>query len=119
MCHRLFLSTLGYTSDKVIKTVHQKAAGKLNTTPDQRGRHEPSNKLSEATVKSFQDHIKLYNPCITHYRRKHEPNHLYISPLYSSRKMHKDFNETHESQSFSYTLLSRNQEFKYQLRKTR
>ena len=50
MCYGLFLSTLGYTSDKVIKVVLSKA-GPLNTSPDQRRRrHELVNKLLEPIV---------------------------------------------------------------------
>ena len=74
VCQRLFLSTKLFSVRR-----------KLNASPDKRGKKEPPNKLS-ADVKMICDHILLYNPCITHYRRQHAPNRLYISPMYSSHR---------------------------------
>ena len=83
----------------------KKKAGneKLNPSPDRRGRKEPPNKLCTEDVKKIHDHILLYNPCITHYRRQHAPNRLYISPMYSSRKMYKDFKESNPDLKVSHT----------------
>ena len=41
VCQRMFLSALGYTSDKVIISVLKKSAGKLIPSPDKRGKHFP------------------------------------------------------------------------------
>ena len=38
VCQRLFLSTLGYTSDKVVLCTKKKAIRKLNASPDKRGK---------------------------------------------------------------------------------
>lgn len=98
VCQKMFLSTLGYTSDKVIISVLKKSAGKLIPSPDKRGKHVPSNKLHCNIEQQIRDHIMLYNPCVSHYRRAHAPNRLYISPMYSSRKMHADFVESHDGE---------------------
>ena len=104
VCQKLFLSTLGYTSDKVVICCKKKAGNeRLNPSPDRRGRKEPPNKLCTEDVKKIHDHILLYNPCITHYRRQHAPNRLYISPMYSSRKMYKDFKESNPDLKVSHT----------------
>ena len=45
----------------------------------------------------------LFDPCVSHYCKKHAPNHLYIYPLYSSRKMYTDFVENHSECNISHT----------------
>ena len=95
VCQRLFLTTLGYSSNRIIISTLEKAAGKIYPSPDKRGKHDPHNKLTPDQVTSIRHHIMLFNPCITHYRRKHAPNRLYISPLYSTSQMLKDYNENH------------------------
>ena len=77
----------------MITTVLKKSKDKLFNSPDKRGRHAPHNKLGEEKVDMIRKHILSFNPSITHYRRKHPPNRLYISPVYSCSKMVKDFNE--------------------------
>ena len=84
VCQRMFLSTLGYTSDQVIISVLKKSAGKLIPSPDKRGKHFPRNKIPEDVVQMIRNHIMLFNPCVCHYRRKHAPNRLYISFIFIS-----------------------------------
>ena len=48
-------------------------------------------------VELIRQHILSYNPSITHYRRKHAPNRLYISPVHSTASMLKDFHETYNT----------------------
>ena len=95
VCQRLLLTTLGYSSNRIIISTLEKAAGKIYPSPDKRGKHDPHNKFTSDQVTSIRHHIMLFNPCITHYRRKHAPNRLYISPLYSTSQLLKDYNENH------------------------
>ena len=73
---------------------------------DNRGKCEPGNKKSEEISALVISHIRGYNPCITHYRRSHAPNRLYISPEYIISSMHKDCCEKfpHSLVSYSYYL---------------
>jgi len=44
-----------------------------------------------------------FNPSISHYRRKHAPNRLYISPEFNASMMHKDFCDSNPDVKVSYT----------------
>ena len=95
VCQKMFLSTLGYTCDRVVRVALEKSKNKLFPSPDKRGRNSSSNRLSDEKVTLIRNHILSYNPAITHYRRKHAPNRLYISPVHSTSSMLNDFNETY------------------------
>ena len=97
VCQKMFTSTLGYSSDKVVRIALGKSKCKIFTSPDKRGHHPPHNKLMNEKVELIRQHILSYNPSITHYRRKHAPNRLYISPAHSTASMLQDFNETYNT----------------------
>ena len=97
VCQKMFTSTLGYSSDKVVRIALGKSKCKIFTSPDKRGHHPPHNKLMNEKVELIRQHILSYNPSITHYRRKHAPNRLYISPVHSTASMLQDFNETYNT----------------------
>ena len=85
----MFLVTLGLKGDKRIERIHKKTSTtRLSDISDQRGKLESSNKFSDDIVNCVMGHIKKFNPSISHYRRKHAPNRLYISPEYSVTSMH-------------------------------
>lgn len=45
---------------------------------------------------SVKAHINKYNPTISHYRRVHAPNRLYLPSDVSKKEMHGNYKETHE-----------------------
>ena len=81
-CRRFYLVTLGFSQDTFVKDIFKSfnEATKLLPSPDKRGRHEPANKLVAEDVESIKAHILPYHPTISHYRRKHAPNRLYLPP---------------------------------------
>ena len=103
VCQVMFLRTLGMKSDRIMRTALSKTADtRITVAVDLRGKHEPPNKKSEAIVKRVESHIRKYNPCVSHYRRAHAPNRLYISPEHSIRSMYKDYCNTYPNDSVSY-----------------
>jgi hypothetical protein len=90
-------------SDRIMRTALSKTADtRITVAVDLRGKHEPPNKKSEAIVEKVESRIRKYNPCISHYRRAHAPNRLYISPEHSIRSMYKDYYNTYPNGSVSY-----------------
>ena len=86
VCKTFFLSTLGLNSDKMIKTGIAKRKGSfIKIIPDQRGRRQPPHKLNDTTTEVIKNHIYSYGPFISHYRRAHAPNRLYLSPECNSQ----------------------------------
>ncbi|KFB46968.1 hypothetical protein ZHAS_00014983 [Anopheles sinensis] len=52
-------------------------------------------------------HIFQYNPTISHYRREHAPNRLYLPTDVSQKKMFDQYLETHPALKVSYTFFCR------------
>ena len=104
VCQKMFLSTLGLTTDRSIQTVLSKCESTRTTSDlsDKRGKHTPANKKSDNLVDKVNQHILSYNPSITHYRRKHAPNRLYISPEFNVSMMYRDFCESNPDEKVSY-----------------
>lgn len=48
-----------------------------------------------------------FNPCISHYRRQHAPNQLYLPSKLSKKYMHVDFNAKHPNEPCSYITYTR------------
>lgn len=76
--------------------------GKSNTKPlappeDQRGRQAAVNKLD---VKTIDNHIESFNPCVSHYRWEHAPNRRYLPSDITIRMMHSDY--VHKGNTCSY-----------------
>ena len=47
-------------------------------------------------------HIKSFNPSVSHYRREHAPNRLYLSPQLRIKFLFDDFKERHPEIKVSY-----------------
>ena len=92
VCRVFYLATLGFSHDTFVKNIFKSINTKVLPSPDKRGRHDPSNKLGSEDVESIRNHILSYHPTISHYRRKHVPNRLYLSPELSITSMYKDYN---------------------------
>ena len=95
VCKTFFLNTLGFTNstcvDVALKNAVKTDNTVFNTTPDRRGRCEPSNKLPEGYQESVISHIESYRPQVSHYRREHAPNRRYLPTNLSVAQMHTDF----------------------------
>jgi hypothetical protein len=85
----------------MIRTARRDAADNcINISMDKRGKHVPSNKLNAELITS---HIRSYNPNVSHYRREHAPNRLYLPDSLTIREMHNNFKEKYPSSLCSYT----------------
>ena len=123
VCKQIFLRTLGYKSDKVLTTAAASADMHGFDNGDKRGKHELSNKLTGAELEFLVNHIKSFNPCISHYRREHAPNRLYLPPELSAVDMHADYEGECENQNIRCVAYNKYTKviiiIKYKLRKTR
>ncbi|KAJ8049568.1 hypothetical protein HOLleu_02356 [Holothuria leucospilota] len=96
VCRCFFLSTLGYSSDKVITVaLGSVKPGKLVPQSDQRGKHPPVHKMSEEHWPVIQKHINSFHPAASHYRREHAPLRKYLQPELSIKEMYADFAQRH------------------------
>lgn len=90
VCKLFFLSTLGYhpKNDSLVISMMGKSNTKQLAPPkDQRGRQVVINKLD---VKTIDDHIESFHPCVSHYRREHAPHRRYLSDI-TIKMMHSDY----------------------------
>ena len=61
---------------------------------DQRGRHEPPNKTSEARIRVVKEHIEMFPRYRSHYSHKANPHREYLSPdltVTKIRSLYQDF----------------------------
>ena len=80
VCKIFFLQLLGYISDKVIIVALKNCKeGAITPSSDKRGKHIPANKIHQENQEVIINHIKFFNPSVSHYRREHAPNRLYHS----------------------------------------
>ena len=71
---------------------------------DKRGKDQAPNKTRGKLLQIVDSHIRSFNPSISHYRRAHAPNRLYISPEYSAQKMFEDFKKNNPYTPVKYLL---------------
>ena len=107
VCQKMFLSTLGFATDKPLETL-QKSKNEVGVVArDQRGLHPPKHKLTDVDLSHVIAHIKKYKPCISHYRREHFPHRLFLPSELDIVEMHQDFvNECEETGRRSVSYLS-------------
>lgn len=100
VCKVFFLTTLGYhpTNDKPLRTILREPSA-LKPIKDKRG--GSTKKFDRELIVR---HIKSFNPTISHYRRAHAPNRLYLPSDITIQLMYKDFQEKHPTIRFSYYL---------------
>ncbi|XP_062557261.1 uncharacterized protein LOC134222135 [Armigeres subalbatus] len=98
VCRKFFLNTFGYGEHcgNIIYRMVEDADDDEEARPRslKRGKYERSTEK----YTSVKTHINKYNPCISHYRREHAPNRLYLPSDLSVRKMYKHYKETHETE---------------------
>lgn len=92
VCKLFYLTTLGYkkTNDWIVQSVWSRteSRGQINNSPDKRGRKSPPNKLSNTHI---ENHIMSFNPSVSHYRRVHAPDRLYLPSDITVTLMFQDF----------------------------
>ena len=91
VCKHMFMSTLGYTADKFITTALNTTTNFGVTAADKRGKHKPKHAMTDAQKETAERHIKSFNPQISHYRREHAPNRLYLPSELSKQEMFEDY----------------------------
>ena len=91
VCQKMFLGTLGYKTDEVLKTVQDTSDITHILQKDVCEKHTPLHKTSDKDEVFIKEHILNYNPHISHYRLEHIPNHLYLPTELSCMDMHKDY----------------------------
>ena len=105
VCMKFYLRTLGYTHDTFVKNVFRSFTEntKVLPSPDKRGRHDPPYKLSADDIQSIRNHILSYHPTLSHYRRKHASNRLYLAPELTIAAMHDNYNSSAERKISCYS----------------
>ena len=91
VCQTMFLHTLGYKSDEVLRTVQNSTDEADVVAKSKRGKRAPTHKISSGDEQYIRDHMKSCNPCISHYRRAHAPNRQYLPSELSVKEMHADY----------------------------
>ena len=95
VCKVMFLHTLGYKHDTILtKMFSNMTPTKSRPQKDRRGKHAPWHALSDEELTLIDNHIKSFNPAISHYRRAHAPLRLYLPSELSVKKMFRWFKET-------------------------
>jgi len=107
ICKNMFMATLGYTSDKSITTALTNVNEFSVSAPDMHGKHPLTHRLTEAQKDDARNHISSFHPQISHYRREHAPNRLYLPPELSVVDMYKDYSESCQEPPISYVSYGR------------
>lgn len=104
VCKIFFLKTLGFgANSSLLRTVLKKSKrGGFSIAPKKRG--APHNKIDLNIVQS---HIDKFNPEISHYRREHAPNRLYLPSDLNIRLMFSIFKKEYPNFKISYDLYRR------------
>ena len=87
----MFLGTLGYSSDEVLRTLQSSTDEADVVKRSKRGKYDPKHKIKPINEIFIKEHIKKYNQCISHYRREHAPNRLYLPSELSIVEMFNDY----------------------------
>lgn len=94
VCKVFYLTTLGYkkTNDWIVHSVWTNAKTKcqIQNEADKRGGKPPPNKLSNTEIEK---HIDSFNPSVSHYRRVHAPNRLYLPSDITVTLMYQNFRD--------------------------
>ena len=87
VCKTFFLNTLGYSCDSIItETLQSSGPERICPQNDKCGSHTPSHKLKDETIIKIKEHM-CFHPQVSHYRREHAPNRLYLPTDINVREM--------------------------------
>lgn len=97
-----FLLTLGFTkNDRFLKNLRSNKKTRLTPSARKRGHRPALNKIDKNPII---DHIKSFQPNISHYRRGHAPKRLYLPSDINITMMYKDFKSKNPHFTGSYEL---------------
>ena len=97
ICKTMFIRTLGHKNDKFVM-VALKNAG----VEDKRGKAPKPHRFSENQQAAVKEHIQSFHPDISHYRRAHAPNRLYLDHSLSITDLYKDYRKKILNEYVSY-----------------
>ena len=104
VCQKLFLNTLGYSSNNVLFDLfkHLGSVGDVNSPPDSRGRHPPSQieRISNAINPS--PHQRVQPSSFTLQEKTCPPHRRYLPSELNVDIMYRDFVEGHTDFSIKY-----------------
>lgn len=102
VCKKFFLATLGFShnNDSIIKTALKTNQGDSGTARSSIN----SNRRKKIDREIIENHIKSFSPAISHYRRQHAPNRLYLPSDLTIRDMHENFTTAHPNVPVSYEV---------------
>lgn len=98
------MTTLGYHLKAQVVAVAKRNPSLLTADPDKRGQKQTE---SNALHEKIDKHIKSYNPSISHYRREHAPNRLYLPNELTICEMLTDYNEKSGTNPIHYSTYQR------------
>ena len=105
VCQQFFRNTLGLKSNKKLFYFFKNVTpGDMKSPEDRRGKTAAVNKISEITKNLIDNHILAHNPAISHYRREHAPNRLYITSEMNATLMHADFLKSYPNNKICYDI---------------
>lgn len=88
VCKEFFLRTLDISNRRFTKAALETTMIEGLSPIDKRGRHPPSNKISEARINKVKEHINSFPRYRSHYSRNQNPNKRYLAPNLSITKMY-------------------------------
>ena len=106
VCQKFFLSTLGKKDgrDQIIRTTLDSIPeGETLPTPSRRGKHSKQKMLDKDNIRK---HIMSFNPQVSHYRRAHAPNRLYLPSDINIKFMFAHYIKNLESQADAVSYVS-------------
>jgi hypothetical protein len=104
VCKIFFLTTLGYhqRNDQFLRnTLIQSDPTAFIPEKDKRGQHRNKESINREILR---EHIMSYKPSVSHYRRVHAPNRLYLPSDLTITSMHSDFAEKNPLTPCSYDV---------------
>lgn len=103
VCKTFFLATLGYNknNDRFLKNIRGTDENAIVPARDKRG-HRPA--LNAIEKQPIIDHIKSFRPSISHYRREHAPDRLYLPSDISIVLMFNDYKAKNPNFQGSYEI---------------
>lgn len=104
VCKKFFLGTLGYCATSQMVYTAKADPGAVFASPDQRGKKRS---LTNPLHDQIDAHIMSHHPSISHYRREHAPNRLYLPHELTVKAMHDDYKTKHSPSKGDYTTYLR------------
>lgn len=97
VCQKFFLATLGF--NHLNTTFLRSALSSEFPAADKRGKYDRKSELMESDVV---EHVMTFTPQVSHHRREHAPNRLYLPSDVTINSMHSLFNESFPDKRCSY-----------------